>query len=202
MKQQNLVTLDLRSLRYWNTETVAPVIGHHVFDRVDSNVFYSSAHNVVFHELSAILEGPATLLKFRISDGRTVVEKTFSDDQFLRIFQHEVFRYRDETYVAVMSYPRYLYILRAQDFTLFKKIEISPGARIDFGEAGSALCEQSRGVYFTVNVSDDGRFIVLGSDVDFVMFDMTTDKIIEMRKHLPRGLGIGESIPHTRTCGR
>jgi hypothetical protein len=202
MKTQQLVTVDLQTSRHWFTKIPAPVIGHHVFDPDDPNVFYSSAHNVVFHELNAILEGPATLIKFRIADGRTVVEKKYSDDQFLRIFQHEVFKYRNETYIAVMSYPRYLYILHAQDLDLYKKIEISPAAHVEFGETGSALCERSRGVYFTVNASDDGRFIVLGSDADFLMFDMATDEILDLHKHLPREFGIGESIPHTRTCGR
>jgi hypothetical protein len=202
IKLQQLVTLDLKTGRYWLAEAPAPVVGHHVFDPDDPAVFYSSAHNVVFHELNAFLEGSATLLKFRITDGQTTVEGKFSDDQFFRIFQHEIFKYNGRTYIAVMSYPRYLYILHADDLTLFRRVEISPAASVCFGDTGSALCEQSKGIYFTVNASDDGRYIAVGSDANFLMYDMAADRILSLQKHLPKGFGIGDSIPHTRTCGR
>ncbi len=202
IRLQQLVTLDLKSGNHWPAEAPAPVIGHHVFDPDDPAVFYSSAHNVVFHEMNAILEGPATLLKFRITDGKTEVIEKYSDDQFFRIFQHEVFKYNGTTYVAVMSYPRYLYILYADNLRLFRRIETSPAARVCFGDTGSALCEQSKGIYFTVNASEDGRFIAIGSDAEFLVYDMAADKLMSMRNHLPKGFGIGDSIPHTRTCGK
>ena len=202
MRPQRLVTLDLKGRTHWLTELPAPVIGHHAFDPDDPAVFYSSAHNVVFHEMSAILEGAATLLKLRIGDGKTSIEGRYSDSQFFRIFQHEVFKYRNETYIAVMSYPRYLYILKTRDMTLHKRVQVAPGGLSDFCDHGNILCEQTKGIYFTVNASEDGRFIVMGSDADFLMYDMETDQLIPIKRHLPKGFGVGESIPHTRTCGK
>ena len=201
IKSQNLVTFDLRRGVHWLTQLPAPVIGHHVFDLDDPAVFYSSAHNVVFHEMNAILEGPATLLRLRISEGMTSIESKYSDPDFMRIFQHEVFKYRGKTYIAVMSYPRYLYILNAADMSLHRRIEVMPSARIECHDGGSVLCEKSKGIYFTVNASDDGRFIVTGSDTEFLMYDMESDALTPLGEYLPRGFGIGSWIPHTRTCG-
>ena len=201
IRPQQLVTMDLNRRLHWLTALPAPVIGHHVFDPDDPTVFYSSAHNIVFHQMNAILEGPATLFKLRIVDGHTSIEGKYSDDRFMRIFQHEVFHHKGVTYLAVMSYPRYLYILRAADMSLYRRIDVSPEQEIECRDGGNALCEKSKGIYFTVNASEDGRYIVMGSDVEFLMYDMGSDELISLGGHLPRGFGIGESIPHTRTCG-
>ncbi len=202
IRPQQLVTMDLHRRLHWLTGLPAPVVGHHVFDPDDPAVFYSSAHNVVFHEMNAFLEGPATLFKLKIADGSTSIEGRYSDDHFMRIFQHELFKYKSRTYIAVMSYPRYLYILSAADMSLYRRIEVSPAKAIVCRDGGSALCEKSKGIYFTVNASEDGRYVVMGSDADFLMFDMETDELTSLGRYLPQGFGIGASIPHTRTYGK
>jgi hypothetical protein len=202
VKLQELITVDLNTLAYWHTRIPAPVVGHCVFHPDDSRVFYLSAHNLVYHQLSVFLEGPGTIFKLRIEDGRTLIEKEFSDEGFLRIFQHEVFKYRNDTYLAVVSYTNHLYILRASDLSLYKKVEIGPPTDADFSLTGNSLCLNAGSAYFTVNASDDGRFLMIGSASRFIMFDMDEDELIPMDSVFPAGFGLGASLPHTRTYGR
>jgi hypothetical protein len=201
IKLQQMVTVELSSLRYWLTELPAPVVGHFVFDPDEPGVVYVSGHNAVFHQLSAFLEGPAALVRLRIADGKTVVEGRFTDDGLFRIFQHEVFRFGNRTFLAVMSYPNHLYILNVKDMRLHKKIRVGQDVETDFTGSGNSLCHGDSGIYYTVNASEDGKYLVIGSAKNFVMFDMAREELVPLDAVLPTGFGIGSGIPHTRTWG-
>ncbi len=200
VKLQKLVTFDLRSLKYWFTEIPAPAVGHCAFDLDDPNVFYVSAHNLVYHHLSVFLEGRATIVKLRISEGRTVVERQFSDEGFLRIFQHEVFRYRGECCIAIMSFSNELYVLRASDLSLLRRVRMGAPNRVDFSRTGIVLCDGRAEAGYSVNASEDGRHLAIGSPRKFVIYDMDEDRITSLEKVLPEFMVIGSGLPHTRTC--
>jgi len=202
VKLQDVITVDLKTLTYWHTKIPAPVVGHCVFDPDEPHVFYLSAHNIVYHQLSVFLEGPGTLFRLRIERGRTLIENEYSDEDFLRIFQHEVFKYRNVTYLAVVSYTNHLYILRASDLSLYKKVRIGPPTDADFHLTGNSLCLNGGSAYFTVNASDDGRFLIMGSATNFIMFDMDNYRLIPMDSVFPAGFGQGANLPHTRTYGK
>ena len=199
VKPQSLVTVDLISGRYWMTNIPFPTIGHTVFDPVNQDVVFLSAHNLVFHELTTFSEGTATLVKLKISDGKTEIINTYTDDKLLRIFQHQVFLYKGTTLLAVMSYPNTLYILEADRFSLIKKITIGPEIAIDFSLTGNYPLEERKDIFFTVNVSEDGRFIVLGNAGGYAAYDMEEDTILDFESILPKGFGYGTG--HTRTHG-
>lgn len=101
-----------------------------------------------------------------------------------------------------MSYSNQLYLLNAADLTLYGAFQIGPMVEVDFFKTGNALCEAGRNVYFTVNASEDGRYLAIGSAESFVLFDMSEEKLIPTKQCLPKDFGIGSGTPHTRTFSR
>ena len=199
IKPQKIATFDLHTKKCWFSEVPVPTSSHIVFDPGESDVFYISAHNLVFHHLSVFIEGEASLFKMRISDSCTVIEKSYTDAELYRIFQHDVFIYKGETYLAVMSYTNKLFILYAKDMTLYKKVEVGPPIQLDFSKTGNILTKENPDIFFSVNASSDGRYIVLGTSGYFCAYDLEEEKLISLKNAM---LDVGMGLAHTRPYGR
>lgn len=199
VKSQELITVDLKTKKFWKILIPEPTIGHTVFDPLDANIFYLSAHNLVYHELTTFSEGTATLLKLMIKNGKTEIIGKYTHDDLFRIFQHQAFNYCGETFLAVMSYPNKLFIINAKDLSLYRIKTIGPYIAMNFSKTGNWLLEERKDIYFTVNASEDGRFVLLGCLDNFVVYDMEQDDFYELKNVLPKGFGMGTG--HTRTYG-
>ena len=200
IKRQKLATVDINTKRYWFTDIPVPVSTHIIFDPVEPNTIYLSSHNLVFHQLTAFLEGQAALYKLCILEGRTIIEKSFTDSDLFRIFQHDVFKYQNKTYIGVMSYKNILYIINTIDMSLYTKVRVGPEVHLDFSKTGNVLCVERSDIFFTVNASDDGDFLLLGSAGSFNLYDMVKGETVPINDVLPEGYGMG--LGHTRAYGR
>lgn len=202
---KEMVTVDLHERKHWATVIPTPVPAHFEFDPKDPYVFYVSTHNCIFHGTAyvnaPILEGPGTLHRVRILDGKTVVEASYSDPDFLRIFQHIPFFYEDRTYIAVATTPNKIDILDADSMTVWKRVELFEARQPDFSLTGNVAAPFGQHHYNCVNPSRDGRYIVLGSMRDFAVFDMKKGRLLDVRLPLPKLKGGDNMIGHTRTAG-
>lgn len=197
MKKDGLITVDLEKRRHWRTEIPVPVPAHFEFDPLDSSAFYLSAHH--FHPIrgNVILEGPASLFRMRILDGETRIEGEFTDDQFFRISQHIPFLYRGRTLVAVTNLPNKIDLIDGESMTLWRRIELFPAPLVDRSGTGNALCPVYPGSCFAVNPSRDGRFLVLETTGEFLVYSLEEDRLLPSR--IPRFLQEGvKGTGHTR----
>ncbi|HVT87972.1 MAG TPA: hypothetical protein VHD56_03895 [Tepidisphaeraceae bacterium] len=207
MKKGIVVTIDLVRRCHWQTEIPVPVPAHFEFDPIDPHVFYLSAHNF-FDRINTpmagmgpmMLEGPGAILKMRIGDGTTEVAGAYSDDQFFRITQHMPFRLGDKTLIAVTTLPNKLDLLDACNMTLWRRVELFPAPPIDLSKTGNGECPLYPLSCFSVDVSRDGRYLVLESAKAFHVYDVVQDHLLGAtvpRSIVPGSRGVG----HTRSVG-
>ena len=196
---EKMVTIDLEKKIHWRTEIPVPAPAHFEFDPVDPHVFYVSAHNFSWagSYANVILEGPAALFKMRIKDGETVVEKKYSDGNFLRITQHMPFSYDGRTLIGVTNAPNYLDIIDADSMTLWRRVETYQAPSVDFTKTGNAPCPRHPDMCLNVNPSRDGRYIVLESHKYYRIYDLLEDRFLEntVPLYLPDKAG---RVGHTR----
>jgi len=197
MKKDELITVDLETRRHWRTEIPVPVPAHFEFDPVDPSVFYLSAHH--FHPIrgNVILEGAASLLKMRIRDGETHIDREYSDDQFFRMSQHIPFLYGERLLIAVTNLPNKLDLIDAESMTLWRRVELFPAPPVDRSVTGNVICPVYPGSCFAVNPSRDGRFIVLETSGEFLVYSLEEDRLLPARipRFLPEGV---KGTGHTR----
>jgi len=201
LQKTDLVTVDIHNRRHWRTGIPIPCPAHLEFDPADARVLYVSAHNFSGSPRGeAILEGPGAIFRMRILDGETVVEKHYSDQEFFRITQHMPFRFDDRTLVAVTNMPNKLDILDGENMTLWHREELFPASPLDFSKTGNAVCPVFPKSCWSINPSDDGRYIVLESGSCLMVFDVGRRRLLDLSlsRRIPEGfLGVG----HTRLKG-
>jgi hypothetical protein len=201
IRLEDMVTIDLKGRTHWTRQVPAPVPAHLEFDPKDPHAFYVSAHNICPDEGGMMLEGPAVLYKMRIVDGDTVIEGSYTDEQFLRITQHTVFSHRDKTMLAVTCFPNKLDFLDAKTMEMCRRVEIFPSPPMEFDETGNVLSPNSARACFSINPSRDGKFIILESAEEFLVYDYEDNRFLDVTvpRHLPDGwTGRG----HTRIAGQ
>ena len=202
IKTEQLITIDLESKTHWATNIPVPVPAHLEFDLNDPHVFYISAHNIVFKNLKTVmLEGPGAIFKMRILPSKTVIEGEYTDDEFFRITQHSPFRFEGKTYIAVTNIPNNMEIIDADSMSLWRRVELFSAPKIDMNKTGNAICPTYPETCYSVNPSQDGRYIVLESSKNISVYDIKEDRFldIKMSRYLPKGCsGRG----HTRLSGQ
>jgi hypothetical protein len=200
MKREKLVTVDLELVRHWRTDIPVPVPAHLEFDPVDPSLFYVSTHHFCPTESDLILEGPASLLKMRIGDGETLIEGEYSDDQFFRMTQHVPFLYQGRVLVAVTNFPNKLDLIDAESMSLWRRIELFPTPPLDLSRTGNVACPTYPGICLSMNPSKDGKYVVLQSSRDFLVYSVEEDRLLAatVPQYLPEGM---KPVGHTRLAG-
>lgn len=193
---QDLVTICVKDKRIWYTKIPYPTIGHFVFDPVNSNCFYLSAHNLFYHQLTTYINGRGYIVKLRIFDGHTDIVSVFEDEELYRVFQHDVFIYKNQVFIAVVSYSNILYLIDAETMRLYRKVILGKKFILDF-TYGCHMSTDDPDVYFTTNVSYDGRYITMGSKKTFLVYDVENDILISYKDSMP--LNDGNGIGHTKS---
>jgi len=200
MKLEYLITIDLLNRKHWFTEVPVPVPAHIEFDPADQRVIYASAHNIAATSIGTVLEGPATLFKFRILEDRTEIVGSYSDPGFFRITQHSVFRHDGRTLVGVTSVPNRLVILDAESMTLWRDVILFDAEPLVLSGSGALSPEYANACY-SLNPSFDERYIVLENAKEFVIYDLVDDKLLS--ETAPRSIPAGYmGRGHTRTLGQ
>ncbi|MDF2841861.1 MAG: hypothetical protein K0R00_287 [Herbinix sp.] len=199
IQTQDLVTIRLIDRSIWLTRIPYPTIGHFVFNPIDSEEFYLSAHNLFYHQLTTYINGRGYIVKLRIFDGHTDIVSVFEEDELYRVFQHDIFIYRNRTYIAVVSYSNILYIIDANTMQLYRKIPLGKKLIMDF-TYGCYMSTDDPDICFTANASYDGRYIIVGSRNMFLAYDMEEDTLIPYMDSIPSKDGIG--IGHTKSLNR
>lgn len=197
-----MVTIDLAEGRHWFSKIPVPLPGHFEFDLQEPNTFYVSAHNMGINKAAAvIIEGPAAIFKMEIGQQQTVIRDSYSDKDFFRITQHMPFAYEGEQYLAVTTIPNKLDIIAVKDMSLWRRIELFPFPPLDFSGTGNACCPNFPDLCLCVNPSRDGRYIVLESRQEFLVYDLKEDRILPARVplYLPENV---VRVSHTRIIGR
>jgi len=199
MRLEGLLTIDLATNKYWNTPIPIPSVGHVEYDLDDPYVGYVSAHNICAITQGTILEGPAGIFKFKIFDGHTEIIGAYTNDHLFRITQHSVFKYEGETLLGVTVTPNKLVLIKAEDMSLWREFELFPAEPIKIEGCGVIDYKHPHGAY-SLNPSKDGRYIVLESSLDFYIYDLKENCILEERvsRQVPEGYA-GEG--HTRSLG-
>ena len=200
VKYQELITVDIEKKRYWSTVIPYPTIGHTVFNSKEPNIFYLASHNLVYHQQTFFVEGNASLVKMEISSDSTTIIGVYTDRELFRMYQHDVFNYKNETYIAASSFQNRIYIVYAKDMSLYKKIEVGKPVHLDFSKTGNALCSERKDIFFTLNASRDGRYIIIGSQESFMVYDMEEDRLFTLKDKLPDRVSMG--LGHARIYGR
>jgi len=200
IKTHRLVTVDLASERHWETDVPVPVIGHPHFDPVDPAVFYLSAHNICPTGRGMMIEGPAAIYRMRLGEGETVIEGSYSDEGFLRISQHTLFRLGDRTMIAVTNLPNHLDLIDGTSMVLWRRVELFPAPPLDLRATGNALCPPYPDSCLSVSVSEDGGHVVLESSREFRIYDVEGDRLLDavVPLRLPEGSRV---VGHARRPG-
>lgn len=199
-----MATVDMKAGQHWFTDIPVGADAHVEFDPVEPYIFYLAAHNfAIGHQkigkemvARAVMEGPGTLFKMKIEPGKTSIIGSYSDDRFIRITQHVPFRFNGKTLLADATNTNEFVILYAETMSLWRRVEIFPQAFPDFSKTGSAVLPMTA-TPLTLNSSRDGRFLVIGLQRHFVIFDVLENRILDLELLLPGGIGMG----HTRTRG-
>ena len=200
MRTEEVVTVDLRRRRHWRTGVPVPAPGHIEFDPLDPAVFYLSAHNICPAVGGVMVEGPAAIFKMRINEGNTAIEGMYSHDTLFRIRQHIVFAYKGRTLVAVTNFPNSVELIDAGTMTLWREIALFSAPSLDLSTTGNALCPVYPETCFYINATADGRHLVLGSARSFLIYDLETDRLLDMEVPLSMPEGCHDA-GHTRSKG-
>jgi len=199
IKLQSLVTINIKERNIWFTKIPYPTIGHFVFDPINPNYFYVSAHNLFYHQLTTYINGNGYIVKLRILDSHTEIVSTFGEAELYRVFQHDAFKYQNKVFIAVVSYCNVLYIIDSDTMQLYRKVPLGKKLILDF-KYGCHMSSDDPDVCFTANASYDGRYIIVGNQKTFFAYDMEKDSLFSYRDVLPPNDGIG--IGHTRSYNR
>ena len=104
IKLGDIVTYDLETGKHWEVQLPIPCLAHAEFDLIDPHVMYASAHNFCYHWIgnywARLIPGPGGIYKLRIKDEKTEIEGLYTDDDFFRVTQHQVFRYQNKTLIV------------------------------------------------------------------------------------------------------
>jgi hypothetical protein len=199
MRLEKLVTVDLEKKDYWQTLIPVPATGHIEFDLDEKDVFYASAHNISPVSQGTMLEGPGTIFKLRIKEGSTQIIGSYTNKYLYRITQHNVFRYKNKILIALTVVPNKLVIIDACDMSLWRLVRLFDAPEIVIDKHGVLDPKYPKGTY-SLNPSKDGRYIVLESSINFLVYDIERDQILDqmVSRQIPKGFA-GEG--HTRIAG-
>jgi hypothetical protein len=199
MRLEKLVTMDLEKKSYWQTAIPIPVTGHVEFDLDDPHTFYASAHNIAPSTQGSVLEGPAAIYKVRIHDGRSEIIGSYSDRNFYRITQNNIFRYLGKVLLASSASPNKIIIIDCADMSLFRTVILHDCEEITVNDQGVVDPEYPFAA-FSLSPSKDGRYLIFENASSFVVYDMEQDRILKERvsRQIPKGYA-GEG--HARVAG-
>ena len=170
---ENVITIDLQESKHWLTKIPVPVPAHIEFDLLHPKIFYASAHNIATSTVGTMLEGTATLFRLEIRDGKTDIVGSYTDPELFRITQHTLFMHEGRVLVALTCVPNRLVILDAETMTLWRDVKLFPAEPIRV--LASTVSPESVFTVYSLNLSSDGRYIVLENASDFIIYDI--DKI-------------------------
>lgn len=195
LKCGSIVTYEIGTGHYWYTDIPTPAPAHAEFDIYSPDVFYLSAHNIKHYQSTLFIEGPGAIYKMRISNNDTVIEASYSDPEFLRITQHELFYNDRNCYAAVITSPDKLDIINCRTMSLEKRIRVSVTDPIDFSRTGNAIAPDGKNIYSSVNPSYDGKYMLLGSGGDLKLYDMKENCLRNLQEVLPGKFTLGLGHP-------
>ncbi len=199
LKSGYIVTYEITTGHYWYTDIPVPAPAHAEFDRYSPDVFYLSSHNIKHYQSMIFIEGPGAIYKMRIANDDTIIEGCYTDPEFLRITQHELFYSDGNSYIATITTPDKLDIINCQNMSLEKRLIISATDPIDFSRTGNAIAPEGENIYSSVNPSFDGKYILLASKRDLKLCDMREGCLISLDETLPCKLSLG--LGHPKTSG-
>lgn len=200
LRLEKLLTMDLKKKTYWQTLIPVPSTGHAEFDLDDHHILYASAHNISPITQGTVMEGPATLFKLRIRDGKSEIIGSYTNDRLYRITQHSVFRYKDKILIGVTVTPNKMVLVDSSDMSLFRSVTLYECEELIIDKHGIIDPQYPKAAY-SLNPSKDGRYIVLEDSKTFFVYDVEEDRFLDERlpRQIPQGYA-GEG--HTRIAGQ
>jgi hypothetical protein len=202
IKRQSVVTIDIETGKNWKTEVMIPVSAHMEFDPNDSTAFYVSSHNFALNKATeVILEGPGAITKMRIMDNKTVIEGVYTDKHFYRLSQHVPFTYQDRTLIAVTNIPNKLDFIDGATMSLWRQASFFEAGVLNFESTGSVVSPGYEKAFYSINPSQDGSYVVLESEKNFHIYDVSNDVFLEFSvdRCIVKG---AHGTGHTRLVGR
>ena len=200
IKPESIVTFEIKTGNYWFTDIPTPAPAHPEFDIDNPRIFYISAHNMKLYQSTLFLEGNGAIYKLEIEDGKTQIKGHYTNHDFYRITQPDVFKFCGKTYIAVTNTPDKLDIIDSADMSLVKSVLLINTPQLDFSVNGSAIAPESPDIFYSANATDDGRFVVLGSGRGFLAYDMQNGSLIDLSEYLPEFTSLG--LGHPKSLGR
>jgi len=172
-----------------------PAPGHFEINTKNNSVYVSS-HNLVILDYSGIiLGGSAALDKFSI--GKNGLKKTdsFRHPFGFKFTSHRVFYFEGKEYLCTLGAPNRLFVINAKNMKLvyYKDIGKKYLSGINPDKIEKYLDIILRPASLALEVSSDGRFILMFDYEGIIFFDIKERKIID-RIGLMRNLRISDQF--------
>ena len=138
----------------------------------------------------------ARISRIRVENGRGTVLAHFSHDNFFRLTQHRVFKYRGRLYLAYTATAYSFYIIDVETNEIWRRVRVSPDPPLKMTD-GYVL--QTLQFPLNLEVADDGIHIVISTRDSFLVYDLDGDRLLDVILLLPAGRS---SYCHTRSIGQ
>lgn len=192
IEKGEIIIYDMDSQKFMKSEVPDPQPGHTEFDRIDKNVFYLFCHNFLFNtinnKLSRVLEGNASILKYKIEENKFQLIDRYSDCDFYRLTQHSLFEKNDKSLLVVSTTPFRLSIVNTNEMKLDRRVKVAPYPLPDLSKTGNAIAPADAPL--TINLSKNKRYLLLGWAHEYCIYDYETNDFLDLRFSIGRrGLG-------------
>lgn len=199
LKPGSIVTYEIETGQYWYTTVPIAAPAHVEFEPNAPDVFYLSAHNIKHYQSTLFIQGPGAIYKMKIESRNTIIEGCYTDEEFLRITQHELFFDNENTYLAVITSPDKLDLLNCKLMTLEKRILVSKPYKLNFSKTGNVIAPEGDDIYMSINPTSDGKYFLIGSPKVLKIYDLDEQRLISLKGILPKGFNVG--LGHPKVLG-
>jgi hypothetical protein len=179
----SMLDLENHQMQYFHTSTCTPA--HFEIDEEDKFI-YASSHNFVFLDKHYYL-GPSVIDKFVLESGSLRKLKSFTTPSGFRFTTHKVFKFEGKSYLCTFGYPTGPFFIDTDtmDLLFFEDIEhqnlLPDGDNIT--DYINAHPELNRVTMKAIEVSDDGRYIILLSYGFIYFYDFKERKVLQKLRY-------------------
>jgi hypothetical protein len=195
-KFSKLAIIDLVKGSHSEVALPAPIAAHFEFEPGDPSVVYAATHNFFLHpRFGPFLGGTSSISRIRVENGRGTVLAHFSHDNFFRLTQHRVFRYRGRLYLAYTATAYSFYIIDVATNEIWRRVRVYPDPPLKMTD-GYVL--QALQFPLNLELADDGVHILVSTRDSFLVYDLDSDRLLDVILTLPAGRS---AYCHTRRMG-